>query len=170
MLVLSVLLGLSSCMETKYVTKKATLDKTVDSVKALMGYEGYYPTGFSTKLTNEMEVVGISYTSKAGFGTAMKNNFVTQDTYTFADSLGNTASYSMFYALDKRENVVKAGLCGCETSRSQDYDKVCGSLSQIDWMPNSDVLKLVDPVSILAFVAGNAVIVVILTHVLKNNR
>ena len=167
MLVLSVLFGLSSCMDTKYVTKKTTLDKTVDSVKALMGYEGYYPTGFFTKSTNEMEVVGVSYTSKTGFGTAMKNNYVTQDTYTFADSLGNSASYSMFYALDRRENVVKAGLCGCETSNPQDYDKVCGSISQMDWMPNSDSIKFVNPVSIIAIVAGSAVVVLILSHVIK---
>lgn len=167
MFVLSVLFGLSSCMDTKYVTRKTTLDKTVDSVKALMGYEGYYPTGFSTKTTNEMEVVGVSYTSKTGFGTAMKNNYVTQDTYTFADSLGNIASYSMFYALDRRENVVKAGLCGCETSNPQDYDKVCGSISQMDWMPNSDSIKFVNPVSIIAIVAGSAVVVLILSHVIK---
>ena len=114
-----------------------------------------------------MEVVGVSYTSKTGFGTAMKNNYVTQDTYTFADSLGNIASYSMFYALDRRENVVKAGLCGCETSNPQDYDKVCGSISQMDWMPNSDSIKFVNPVSIIAIVSGSAVVVLILSHVIK---
>ena len=85
LLVLLVVLCFSSCTETKYMTRKSTLDKMVDSVKTQLMNEGYHTTGFSTKQTNELEVVGISYTSNAGLGTAMKNNFVTQDTYTFAD-------------------------------------------------------------------------------------
>lgn len=157
LLVLLVVLCFSSCTETKYLTRKSTLDKMVDSVKTQLMNEGYHTTGFSTKQTNEMEVVGISYTSKAGFGTAMQNNFVTQDTYTFADSLGNTVSYSLFYALDKQEIVVNAGLCGCETSNPHDYDKVCGSISQIDWMPNKDAIEVPD-FSAPLVITGSAII------------
>lgn len=165
--VLSIVFGFSSCTETKYVTRKSTLDKMVDSLKTQLASEGYRTTGFSTKQTNDMEVVGISYTSKAGFGTAMKNSFVTQDTYTFADSLGNTASYSIFYALDKSDNVEKAGMCGCETSNPQDYEKVCGFISQIDWMPNSDSITVTDTGSVIAIASGIIAAIVILAQLYR---
>lgn len=157
LLVLLVVLCFSSCTETKYMTRKSTLDKMVDSVKTQLMNEGYHTTGFSTRQANEMEVAGISYTSNAGFGTVLKNNFVTQDTYTFADTLGNTVSYSLFYALDRQEVVVNAGLCGCETSNPHDYDKVCGSLSQIDWMPNKDAIEVPD-FSTPLVITGSAII------------
>lgn len=64
-----------------------------------------------------------------------------QNTYHFADSLGNPMSYSVYYAMDeykKGDYVYYSELCGCETSNPNDYERFCGEggvLGQIDELP-----------------------------------
>ena len=126
---------MTSCMDTYYVTKKTTFDGTIRSVQSQLANQGFNSTGSNTNTHNEAIVTGVSYSKYSGFGTAMANLFITQDTYRFADSLGNTLSYSVLYSAkqtSKGESYVEGvEVCGCESSNPKDYERLCGKESTI---------------------------------------
>ncbi len=130
-----VLVGLSSCMDTYYVSHKRTYDEKIQSIQSHMAEQGFNFTGSKTNTRNEAVVAGVSYSRYTGYGTAMANNFITQDTYNFADSVGNTMNYSVSYKAKQTSEgvayVEDVELCGCETSNPKDYDRLCGAKSSV---------------------------------------
>ena len=101
---LIVILGMISCMDVYHVTKKSTFDQAVNSVQFDMNNQGFRSIGSSSNTRNETVVTGVSYSRYTGYGSAMANNFITQDTYRFADSLGNTMSYSVSYSAKQTDD------------------------------------------------------------------
>lgn len=122
-------------MDTYYMTRKTTFDNAISSVQLQMASHSFKPTGAKTNTRNEKIVIGVSYTSQAGYGTGMVNNYITQDTYDFADSLGNTMSYSVTYSAKQTDDGIPyvggVELCGCETSSPEDYERFCGDDSVV---------------------------------------
>lgn len=132
--------GMTSCMDTYYVTQRTTFDAAIKSVQAQMADQGYYLNGSSTNTRNETVVTGVSYTRHSGYGTAMANNFITQDTYRFADSLENTMNYSISYQAKQTNEgtqfVENVEVCGCETSNPNDYEKFCLQETEVKQLNN----------------------------------
>ena len=130
-----ILFGFSSCVDTYYVTKKSTFDTAIQSVQAEMAQKGFTYIGTTTNTRNETVVTGVSYSKTTGYGTAMANNFITQDTYKFSDSLGRTMNYSVSYQKGETKEglpyVDDVSVCGCETSVPVDYVKLCGKESEV---------------------------------------
>lgn len=156
-----VLLGMTSCMDTYYVTNKATFDNAISTIKSQMEERGFNLNGSNSITHNETVVTGVSYSSESGYGTAMANNYITQDTYRFADSLGNTMSYSIVYCVqqttDGKPYVVNSKVCGCETSNPKDYDRLCGDESvvkQINNLPKDQTINRVNVVNTSLAVTG----------------
>ena len=122
-------------MDTYYVTKKTTFDEAIRSVQSQMASQGFSSTGSNTNTRNETVVTGVSYSRYTGYGSAMANNYITQDTYRFADTLGNTMNYSVTYSAKQTTEgipyVENLELCGCETSNPKDYEKLCGNESVV---------------------------------------
>ena len=176
-ILLGILFGSSSCTQTKYVISKATLDKTMDSIKGQLLNEGYCLTGVTSSTNNENVVAGVSYSQYSGFGTAMANRFITHDTYKFTDTVGNMMSYSISYLLKQSEDgipfVEELDLCGCETSNPKDYDKLCGSgdiINRVKEIPNNEPVLIKDAVGTVLVVAGvtlgitSALLLLIMRH------
>ena len=160
-MLLGVLFVFSSCTQTRYVIGKTTLDKSMDSIKGQLCDEGYYLIGVVSNTNNENVVAGISYSQYTGFGTAMTNKLITQDTYKFVDTIGNTMSYSISYLLKQSNDgipyVEELDLCGCETSNPKDYDKFCGSgriSNYVKNMPNNQAVQLLNTGETVLVFAG----------------
>ena len=120
----------SSCYTTHNVVSKTSLDETIDIVSIELKRNGYYPAGTSTDTKNEVTVTGQSYSKYSGYGTRMDNNYITSDTYRFADTLGNSMDYTVSYQLKKTSGgfyyVTDLQVKGCETSNPKEYEKLCG--------------------------------------------
>lgn len=161
--------GLSSCMDTFYVTNKATFDNEIRLIEAKMAERGLSSTGKKTNTRNEAVVSAVSYSRYSGYGTAMENNFITEDTYTFADSLGNTMNYSVSYeAKQTRDGVVyveNIDLCGCEVSNPKEYDKLCGvesPIRRINDMPRDQQIQMVNTTNTTLTIMGVSIAISLL--------
>lgn len=131
-LVVIAALSLCSCTTTYNVISKAALDSSVNQVSNEMGKYGYYPAGSSTDTRNEVTVTGQSYSKYTGYGTKMDNNFITSDTYRFADTAGNTMNFTVGYQLKNSDGqlfVTEVEVKGCETSNVREYNKLCGNMA-----------------------------------------
>lgn len=144
------LLCLSSCTTTYHVTSKASLDKALDNIAIELSNKGYYPAGTSTDTKNEVTVTGQSYSKYSGYGTLMGNNYITSDTYRFADTNGNSMNYTVSYQLKNNNGflyVTDLQIKGCETSNVKEYTNLCGSASPtkiIDSLPKDSSVNLYD--------------------------
>ena len=133
----------SSCYTTHNVISKTSLDRTIDSVAIELKSNGYYPVGTSMGTKNELTVTGQSYSDYSGYGTRLDNNYITSDTYSFADTLGNTMNYTVSYQLNKSTSnefyydfaydgfyyVTNLQVTGCKTSNPKEYERLCGKYS-----------------------------------------
>lgn len=134
-----VLFSLTSCTTTYSVMSKASLDKALDNVAIELRSRGYYPAGTSTDTKNEVTVTGQSYSKYTGYGTRMDNNYITSDTYRFADTIGNTMNYTVSYQLRNNGSfvyVTDLQVKGCETSNVKEYANLCGSSTPIRIIEN----------------------------------
>ena len=103
---------MSSCRGLS-VTKRTTFDEAILSVQSQIKSRGFELTGY------DQAVAPAPYQN------------LRQDTYHFADSLGNKMDYSVYYSVGvlfkKRESISYSELCGCETSDPNDYERLCGN-------------------------------------------
>lgn len=128
---------LSSCTDTKYVTSKATFDKTINNVKSEIAQKGFAPSGTSSDTKNNVYVEGTSYSRYSGYGSKMANDFVTTDTYRFTNDQGQTMNFSVSYKAKQDASqglvyVTEVQTAGCETSDAKLYNELCGSNSAVD--------------------------------------
>lgn len=131
-----VLFGMTSCMDTFYVTEKTKFDDAVAMVRSQLKEKGFNLTGTNSITRNEPFVTDVT----SSYGLRMDNNYITQDTYRFTDSLGNTMSYSVSYHLKQESKgvpyVQDVEVCGCETSNPKDFETFCDGESEIYQIKN----------------------------------
>lgn len=96
-----------SCKGTYVGTKTTTFEETNRSIQSQMKSQGF------------------ELTSHESVGKSVDDN-IRKDTYYFADSLGNTMEYAVFYKTKKDDYVWDSELCGCKTSNPDDFEKFCG--------------------------------------------
>ena len=156
-----ILFCFTSCMDTFYATKQSTFDKTIASVQGQLATEGLKSVGSSSDTKNNLYASGTSYSRYTGYGTKMENNFVTQDTYRFADDEGNTMNYSVSYSAKQTSDgvpyVENIEVCGCETSNPKDYERLCGNdsfVKQINLIPKDQELKQMNVMNTTLAVTG----------------
>ena len=147
---LMVMFGMTSCKDAFFVTQRTTFDRSIKEVQNQLAQQGYELSGTNTNTRNEAVVTGQSYTDM-GYGFMMENNFITQDTYKFTDSLGNTMNYSLSYQAKQSDDDVSyvdhVELCGCETSNPKDYERMCGDaavVKQLNNMPKDRQVKVLN--------------------------
>lgn len=135
-LLLLVFFGFTSCMDTYQVTRKTTYDGRIASIHSELSKQGFRSVGTNSETKNNVYVSATSYSKYSGYGSKMENDFVTTDTYKYADTTGNTMNYSVSYTL-KNDAVTgtlyvdNVEVCGCETSNPKDYEKMCGRYSMV---------------------------------------
>ena len=148
-------------MDTFYATKRSTFDKAVADVQSRLAQEGLKSVGSSSDTKNNLYALGTSYSKYTGYGTMMENNFVTQDTYRFADAEGNTMKYSVSYSAKQTSDgvsyVENIEVCGCETSNPNDYERLCGNNSlvkQINLTPKDQELRQMNVMNTTLAITG----------------
>ena len=163
-MLLGILISFSSCMDTFYATKRTTFEKALASVQTQMDKDGFKVVGSNSETKNNVYVSATSYSRYTGYGSKMENNFVTQDTYRFADDEGNTMNYSVSYSAKQTMEGVPyiddIEVCGCETSNPKDYDRLCGNESivkQINSLPKDQEIKQMNVMGTTMAVSGIAI-------------
>lgn len=104
----------AGCKGPSYTSKGAYLG-SLHEVELAMAGLGLYPVGTGQETVNEPYV----------FDDEWKNDWVTYETRSFADSAGNTATFTVKYR-SKYDGVSDVEVSGCEVSRSDYYQAVCG--------------------------------------------
>ena len=130
---------LTGCYSTEMVTSKARLDNCISSTEMTLNELGYQKNGSSTnKNTDVTRSEGLAYFPNVGFVPYYdeEKTETTVDNYTFADSKGNTVSYSVSYELkDARDNILyveNTHIVGCATNNPNEYELLCGTNSPIN--------------------------------------
>lgn len=173
-LLLNAILFFPSCTETFYVTKNSTFKKTVADVNSQLSNDGYKIVGSTSEVKNNLYAEKTSYSKYTGYGTKMENNFITRDTYSFADSIGNKMNYSVEYSAKRSEKgvnyVENVEVCGCETSNPLEYEKLCGKGSEIyriNTLPKDQPIQTTDVANTTLAVTGITIaLTLVLTLVL----
>ena len=143
---------LTGCYSTVNVTSKERLDKAIAVAEKSLKQMGYKKTGLTTGNNTEttrtedyiyMPNVGIIPYSEE------KKNVTTTENYSYADSNGNTLTYSIAYESKmSHENiwyVENIRFVGCSTSNPDHYEKLCSTNSpvyQITKVPKKDTVSV----------------------------
>lgn len=128
-------LALTACTGPMYVTSVPTYNNTVDKVVAAIENEGYALKDKKHDHRNEVRHETATFEGENNSGW-IPNELVNYDTYSFADSDGNTMSFNVQYR--SRTNHESGGVYytdvqtdGCFTSNSKDYERLCGEGSPL---------------------------------------
>ena len=135
------MLFMSSCINTRNVTSYNQHYAEILGARDALSTMGFELSGEGTRTNNDIYVSSVSYSAETGYGSAMSNNYVTTDCYSFTDTNGNTMSYCVSYELhrsfDKVLYVTNVSVPQCETSNPKDFTRMCGSGS-----PIKDILRV----------------------------
>ena len=135
-LVFMATVAITSCTTTYNVTSFEEYNKNIETVKSDLAGKGYNLSGHNRESSSNTVVTGTAYTTQAGFGTAMGNDYYTYDTYSFSNANGDVAEIMLKYrdryssSLDMNY-MSTVELLGCKTSKASDYDKICGDNSAV---------------------------------------
>ena len=127
----------TGCYNTHMVTSYEDHQNEIKKVQVELLNMGYELSGKETRVDNNVHVTAVSYSSQTGYGSAMQNDYVTTDRYTFSDTNGNVMSYSVSYNLNESDDSVKilyvtnVNVSQCETSNPKHYSTICDSHSHI---------------------------------------
>lgn len=130
-LVFMAAVAITSCTTTEKFTSFEEYNKNIEMVKSDLADKGYYLSGHNQESSSNTVVTGTSYSTQAGYGTAMANDHYTYDTYSFSNANGDVAEimlkYRGRYSSSSDMNYMETvELLGCKTSKASDYDKICG--------------------------------------------
>lgn len=130
-LLLIITLTLTSCTSTINVTSFGQYNRNIETVKSDLVGKGYTLSGHNQESSSNTVVTGVSYSTYTGYGTAMDNDHYTYDTYTFSNANGDFAEISLKYrgrysSYSDMNYMQTVELLGCKTSKSSDYNKICG--------------------------------------------
>ncbi|MBQ2386874.1 MAG: hypothetical protein II300_06305 [Bacteroidales bacterium] len=130
-LLLIITLTLASCTSTMNVTSFEQYNRNIEIVKSDLAGKGYTLSGHNQESSSNTVVTGVSYSTYTGYGTAMDNDHYTYDTYTFSNANGDFAEISLKYrgrysSYSDMNYMQTVELLGCKTSKSSDYNKICG--------------------------------------------
>ena len=132
---LAALLLLTGCTSTYMVTSYDDHLAATRQTKTALAEMGYEQSGAATRTDNNVHVSAVSYSTQTGFGTAMSNDYVTTDRFTYADSLGNTVDWCVSYRLHRSYDdilyVTDVAVPQCETSNPKEFERLCGPDSPI---------------------------------------
>ena len=153
---LAAVLGMTSCMDTKYVTKKSTFDQTISRVQENMAQQGFK----LTRPWRSSSPVG-RRTAAAGHSPSSPPTILTYSILSTNEASGHTASYTVSYLLRGTKKglpyIDAAEVAGCEVSDPADYELICGANSpiyQINSMEKDQAVKVGNSTKTLLLVSG----------------
>ncbi len=127
----------TSCYSTISATAYSDYLTEMDNIAIQLNKLGYELSGKANSTSNNVYVSDVSFSTETGYGTAMKNNYVTTDKYTFTDSVGNNlffeVSYKLYHTKDNKSicYITNENVPQCSTTNPKDYHLLCGPKSPI---------------------------------------
>lgn len=149
-------LSFQSCTTTYYVSSKQAYDKTKQQIITNLNNKGYELIAYSSHDNNQLSVEGVSYSKQAGYGTALKNNVTTSDSYTLRNKdtwndITFQFDYSPMFERDintdeYRYCVYNVSLSACSTQSHDEFDAICSAEipSTLTAMPADVVVNVFD--------------------------
>lgn len=132
---MAVAIVLTACTGPMYVTSVPTYNNTVDKVVAAIESQGYVLKDKKHDHRNELRHETATFEGESS-SSWIPNELVNYDTYSFADSEGNTMSFSVQYR--SRTNHESGAIYytdvqtdGCFTSNAKDCERLCGDRSPL---------------------------------------
>lgn len=127
----------TGCTSTQYVISVDNYTNRIQNVKNNLSAQEYELSGHQKENSSNTVVTGVSYSTTAGYGTAMDNDHFTYDHYTFSNRNGDKVEINLKYRIRYSEysdiNYMQSvELLGCETSNANDYNRICGSNSVVN--------------------------------------
>lgn len=119
---MSVSLLSAGCSSVNYTSKGVYLGALHETELDMLAI-GFMPVATSHETINN------------AFNDDWRNDWITYDTRQFADSLGNTAAYTVAYRIHE-DGMRTIAVAGCEVSHPGDYALVCGDNGIVQRMNN----------------------------------
>ncbi len=128
--IIAAVFGLTSCTSTLRVTSTEKFNENLDAVRTSLSQQGYEYSGVSSDKTTNWSV-----SSTAAYNVHVKDEVI-NSVYTFTNNEGDKVDVM----LRTRERYSKycdcnfygsVELTGCKTSKSTEYNKLCGDFSTI---------------------------------------
>ena len=135
-LILMAAVAITSCTTTYNVTSFKEYNENIEMVKSDLAGKGYNLSGHNRESSSNTVVTATSYSVQAGYGTEMANDYYTYDTYSFSNANGDVAEIMLKYrgrysSYSDMNYMSTVELLGCKTSKTSDYDKICGDNSAV---------------------------------------
>ena len=134
-------LALTGCVGPMYVTSITVYNSTIDKVVAGIESEGYNYVGMNHDTRNERRHEVAHMEGDNPYSAWIPNDIVNLNTYSFADGVGNTMSFTVQYKgggdhTNSTFYYTDVKVVGCSTSNKKDYERLCGEQSPV-WTLNT---------------------------------
>lgn len=129
-------LTLTACVGPMHVTSVPMYNNSVDAVVAGIESMGYMFVGRSHDTRNERRHAVPHMEGDNTYSAWIPNDIVNVDTYNFADSAGNTMSFTVQFSggIDPKDKAFyynDVSVVGCSTSDKRDSERLCGEQSPV---------------------------------------
>lgn len=130
----------AGCYSTRNVLYPENIQESTEKIAQQLNQQGYRPSGVANDEKNETIVTGTTYSYTPGYFYGyyraqpnLENKSTNTNTYTFSDSKGNTAEYTLShpaFGYDKGNHpyTTELSVVGCKTSRAEDFGPVCNDV------------------------------------------
>lgn len=131
-----VAIALTACVGPMYVTSVPTYNSSIDKIVADIKESGYNYVGMNHDTRNERRHEVAHMEGDNTYSAWIPNDIVNVDTYNFADSAGNTMSFTVQFSggIDPKDKAFyynDVSVVGCSTSDKRDSERLCGEQSPV---------------------------------------
>lgn len=131
-----VAIALTACVGPMYVTSVPAYNSSIDKIVADIKESGYNYVGMNHDTRNERRHEVAHMEGDNTYSAWIPNDIVNVDTYNFADSAGNTMSFTVQFSggIDPKDKAFyynDVSVVGCSTSDKRDSERLCGEQSPV---------------------------------------
>ena len=131
-----VVLAFTACVWPMYVTSVPAYNSSIDKIVADIKESGYNYVGMNHDTRNERRHEVAHMEGDYTYSAWIPNDIVNVDTYNFADSAGNTMSFTVQFSggIDPKDKAFyynDVSVVGCSTSDKRDSERLCGEQSPV---------------------------------------
>ena len=131
-----VVLAFTACVGPMYVTSVPAYNSSIDKIVADIKESGYNYVGMNHDTRNERRHAVPHMEGDNTYSAWIPNDIVNVDTYNFADSAGNTMSFTVQFSggIDPKDKAFyynDVSVVGCSTSDKRDSERLCGEQSPV---------------------------------------
>lgn len=131
-----VVLAFTACVGPMYVTSVPAYNSSIDKIVADIKESGYNYVGMNHDTRNERRHEVAHMEGDNTYSAWIPNDIVNVDTYNFADSAGNTMSFTVQFSggIDPKDKAFyynDVSVVGCSTSDKRDSERLCGEHSPV---------------------------------------